>query len=145
MAQRSPRPGTQSSFKGDDNVLKGLMKNFIIAVWIMTVAVVASAFAQAVNNAAIHGVISDPTAAFIPQAQIKATQTDTGQFRSTLAGSDGSYVLPNLLVGPYSLEVTAPGFNGYLQSGIILQVGNNVQINVTLQLGAVTQELRVSA
>src|SRR5580704_8254251 len=90
-----------------------------------------SAMAQAVANASIHGVISDPTSAFIPLAQIKATQTDTGQVLSTLSGSDGSYVLPNLPVGPYSIEVTAPSFSGYLQSGIVLQVGNNVQVNVT--------------
>jgi hypothetical protein len=105
----------------------------------------AGALAQAVANASIHGVISDPTSAFIPLAQIKATQTDTGQVLSTLSGSDGSYVLPNLPVGPYSIEVTAPSFSGYLQSGIVLQVGNNVQVNVTLQLGTVAQELRVSA
>jgi Carboxypeptidase regulatory-like domain len=101
--------------------------------------------AQAVANATIHGVVSDPTGAFIPLAQIKATQTDTGQVLSTISGSDGSYVLPNLPVGPYSVEATAQGFSGYLQSGIVLQVGNNVQVNITLQLGAVSQELKVSA
>jgi len=81
----------------------------------------------------------------IPNAQIKARQTGIGQVRSTASNSDGSYVLPNLPVGPYSIEVTAPAFNSYVQSGVVLQVGNNVQINVTLQVGAVTQELRVSA
>ena len=75
----------------------------------------------------------------------QSTQIDTGQVLSTVSGSDGSYLLPNLPVGPYSVEATAQGFNGYLQSGIVLQVGTNVQVNIKLQLGAVTQELRVSA
>src|SRR5205823_9744152 len=48
-------------------------------------------------------------------------------------------------VGPYLLEVCAPAFNTYVQSGIVLQVSNNVQINVLLQVGAVTQDVRVSA
>lgn len=101
--------------------------------------------AQAVANAQIHGIIGDPSGAVIPDAQIKATQTETGQLRTTVSGSDGSYVLPNLPVGPYKLEVTSQAFNNYVQSGIILQVGNNVQINVTLQVGSVSQEMRVSA
>src|SRR5207244_3244377 len=101
--------------------------------------------AQAVANAVIHGVVSDASGAVIPGAQVKATQINTGQARATVSATDGSYVLPNLPVGPYTLEVTAPSFNKNVQTDIILQVGNNVQINVTLQLGAVTQELRVSA
>src|SRR5437867_599699 len=108
------------------------MRRFMIAVWILCAEVIlwslilwspAPALAQAVANAAIHGVVSDPSGAFVPLAQIKAKQTDTGQVLSTVTGSDGSYLLPNLPVGPYSVEATAQGFNGYLQSGIVLQVG----------------------
>ena len=101
--------------------------------------------AQAVANAEIRGVISDSSGAVVPAAQIKATQTETGRFRTTLSGSDGSYALPSLPVGPYKLEVSAPSFASYVQSGIMLQVGNNVQINVALQVGGVTQEVLVSA
>ncbi len=101
--------------------------------------------AQAVSNAEIHGVVTDPSGAVIAGAQIKATQSETGQMRTTVSNTDGSYVLPNLPVGPYSLEVSSQAFGGYVQSGIILQVGNNVQINISLQVGAVTQQLQVSA
>jgi hypothetical protein len=101
--------------------------------------------AQAVANAEIRGVISDSSGAVVPAAQIKATQTETGRFRTTLSGSDGSYALPSLPVGPYKLEVSAPSFASYVQSGITLQVGNNVQINVALQVGGVTQEVLISA
>src|SRR6266849_3584205 len=125
------------------------MKKHPIASWILTAILVCSIpiklSAQAVANAQIHGVISDPTGAVITGVQIKATQIETRQVRTTVSTGDGSYVLPNLPVGPYTLEVTAQAFNNYVQSGIILQVGNNVQINVTLQVGAVNQELRVSA
>jgi hypothetical protein len=112
---------------------------------VLIVLIPVAAHAQAVANAQIHGVVADQTGAVIAGAQIKATQTDTGQARTGASSGDGSYVLPNLPIGPYSLEVTAPAFNNYVQSGIILQVGNNVQINVALQVGAVNQEMRVSA
>ena len=101
--------------------------------------------AQAVSSAEIHGVVTDPSGAIIAGAQVKATQAQTGQVRTTASNTDGSYVLPDLPVGPYSLEVSSQAFGSYVQSGIILQVGNNVQINIALHLGAVSQKLQVSA
>jgi len=98
-----------------------------------------------VANATIHGEVTDASGAAVPNAQVKAIQTETSQILSTATAADGSYVLPNLPVGPYRLEVSAPAFSTYLQTGITLQVGNNVQINVTLQLGTVSQEVQVSA
>ena len=122
------------------------MKRSILAAWIVAVILIpALAHAQAVSNAQIHGVITDASGAVVPGAQVKATHTETGQARTTVSASDGSYVLPNLPVGPYSLEVTSQAFRNYVQSGIVLQVGNNVQINVVLQVGAVSQEVQVAA
>ena len=125
------------------------MKRVNVATGMVAIVLVlvspAAMFAQAVSNAQIHGVITDSSDAVVPGAQIKATQTQTGQVRTTVSTTDGSYVLSNLAVGPYTLEVTTQAFRNYLQSGIVLQVGNNVQVNVTLQVGAVSQEVQVAA
>ena len=48
-------------------------------------------------------------------------QTDTGAARSTQSGADGAYLLPNLPIGPYRMEVKKDGFSTYIQSGIVLQ------------------------
>jgi len=125
------------------------MKHFTIATWMVVVILITLSpnviHAQAVSNAQIHGVIMDSSGAVVPGAQVKGTQTETGQVRATVSTSDGSYVLPDLAVGPYTLEVTSQAFRNYIQSGIILQVGNNVQINVVLQVGAMSQEVQVAA
>lgn len=104
-----------------------------------------TAYAQAVANAQIHGVVQDSTGAVVPGASIQATQTDTGRVQSTVSGSDGGYVLPGLPVGSYSLTATAPGFSKHIQTGIVLQVGQNVLVNIALNVGSVSQEVRVSA
>src|SRR5215467_6264306 len=117
---------------------------FIVAA-LFTLVGQTEVFAQAVANATIHGTVTDATGAAVPGAQVKATQTGTRQTTATTSGSDGAYVLPNLPIGPYRLEVSAPSFGTYVQSGIGLQVGNNVQINVALQLGTVSQEVQVAA
>lgn len=101
--------------------------------------------AQAVANAQVHGTVTDQTGAVVPNAQIEATQMATGTVRRTTSNADGVYVLPNLPVGPYTVTVRASGFQRYVQSGIILQVGNNVAINVKLTVGAVSQEVNVNA
>jgi hypothetical protein len=119
------------------------MSRFAIAAMLCIASFRAQA--QTVANATIQGGVTDATGAAVPNASVKAVQTDTGQVVKTTTGVDGAYVLPNLPVGPYRLEAGAPSFSTYVQSGITLQVGNNVRINIVLQLGTVTQDVRVSA
>ena len=102
-------------------------------------------FAQAVAIAQVSGTISDPSGSPLPGAQVKIVETEKGLVRSTTSGPDGRYTFPNLPVGPYRLDVSANGFKSYAQSGIVLQVGNNVQINVPMQLGALSEHVEVSA
>ncbi len=102
-------------------------------------------YAQAVANAEIHGTVQDSTGAVVPGAQVKATQTETGYTQTTVSSADGIYSLPNLPVGPYKLDISAPSFKGYTQSGIVLQVGNNVQIAVSLEIGNVSEHVDVRA
>ena len=107
----------------------------------------ASMFAQASAGAVaqIAGSVSDPTGAVVSGAQVKATQTNTGFTRTGVTGANGTYVLPNLIVGPYQLEVVCSGFKTYSQKGIILQVNDNVTVNINLQIGAASQSVTVNA
>ncbi len=119
------------------------MTLFAVASMVLFLSGIASA--QAVNNAQIHGVVLDPSGAAIVGAQINATNVSTGSTQETVSSGDGSFVLPGLPVGGYSLEVTATGFSKYQQTGIVLQVGQNVQLNVSLKLGSTSQVVQVSA
>jgi hypothetical protein len=75
---------------------------------VLFVCLSAVAWSQAVTQ--IQGTVQDSTGAAVPGAALKATQTGTGVTRTTTSGADGGYVLPNLPLGPYSLEVTKDGF-----------------------------------
>jgi hypothetical protein len=98
-----------------------------------------SAFAQAVAGRQIRGIVSDATGANIAGAQIRAEQTGSGFKRTVITGADGAYILPNLPVGPYSLEASVKGFSNYTQSVIVIQVGDNLQVNVILKVGEVSE------
>src|SRR5438046_3488522 len=63
----------------------------------------------------------------------------------SVSNETGYYTLPNLPLGPYKLEASLPGFRAFAQSGIVLQVGDNLRINVTLQVGQVSEQVEVQA
>src|SRR5438876_2975324 len=96
-------------------------------------------------TAQISGVVRDQSGAVLPGVGVTATQTETGINRTTVTNETGSYVLPNLPLGPYRLEAALPGFRNFVQSGIILQVNSNPTINVVLQVGQVSEQVEVQA
>ncbi|MBV9745860.1 MAG: TonB-dependent receptor, partial [Acidobacteriia bacterium] len=104
----------------------------------------ASGWAQ-VSTAQIQGTVQDSSGLPVVGAEVKATQTDTGTVRAATTGADGGYVLPDLPVGPYQLEVTKEGFSRYLQTGIVLQVASNPAIPIILQVGQVSEQISVQA
>ena len=106
----------------------------------------ATAAAQAVAGSQVaRGSLRDSSGGALPGAEVTITKTDTGLMRTTFTGSDGIYALPNLPVGPYQLKVALQGFTTYVQDGIVLQVSTNPEINVTLALGAVSEQVLVTA
>ena len=114
-------------------------------VCVLLIALLAGATAWAQGTAQLSGTVKDPSGAVLPGVEVSVTQTATGAKRTTVTDETGNYVLPNLPIGPYMLEVSLPGFKTYLQSGIVLQVGTNPQINVVLQIGQVAEQVEVQA
>src|SRR5579871_2242422 len=93
----------------------------------------------------INGAVHDSSGLAVPAATVKVTQTATGAVRTTTSGADGSYVFPNLPVGPYLLEVTKDGFSKYAQAGIVLQVDTNPTVDAALKVGSVSEQVLVEA
>src|SRR4029077_3296877 len=104
-----------------------------------------SAWAQAIAGSQLSGVVRDSSGAAIPGVEVTATKTDTGQVRTVFTAADGSYALPNLPIGPYQLKVVLQGFNTYIRDGIVLQVGSNPEINVSLAVGQISEQVTVTA
>src|SRR3989449_2418137 len=119
-----------------------MLRNFFLGL-VMSLAMCGSLWTQA--TAQINGVVRDPSGAVLPGVEITATQTDTGISRSTVTNETGSYILPNLAVGPYRIEAALPGFRTFVQTGIVLQVNGSPVINPVLQIGQVTEQVEVKA
>src|ERR1043166_5098442 len=93
------------------------------------VSYVSSPTSWAQSTATISGSVKEMTGAVLPGVEVKVTQTETSVARTTVTNETGSYVLPNLPLGPYRLEAALPGFRTYVQTGIVLQVNSSPVIN----------------
>jgi hypothetical protein len=105
----------------------------------------AAAAGWAQVTAQIHGTVQDTSGAVIAGATVKATQTETGISRTVTSEADGSYVIPDLPLGRYQVEVSKEGFTTLVQTGIVLQVGSNPTVPIALKVGAVTERVTVEA
>jgi Carboxypeptidase regulatory-like domain/TonB dependent receptor len=115
----------------------------LIGTLVLSLLTCTGVFAQA--TAEISGTVKDQTGAVLPGAEIKATQTDTGIERTTISNETGSYVLPNLALGPYRVEVSLPGFRTFVQTGVVLQVNSRPVVNAVLEVGQVSEQVEVQA
>ena len=118
-------------------VLRCVMGSLLL----LTSAALASA--QAVSTAQINGTVRDASGGALPGVTVTASQTATGLKRETTTNNDGSYVLTNLPIGPYQVDVVLQGFRAFRQTGIVLEVSANPTLNVTLQLGQVEETVSV--
>jgi hypothetical protein len=103
------------------------------------------AWPQATTTSNISGTVQDGSGLAVPGAEVRATQTETGLVRTVASSADGTYLLSNLPIGPYQLQVSKAGFSTYVQSGIVLQVNSNPTIEVGLKVGAVSEQVQVEA
>jgi len=103
----------------------------------------AGAIAQ-VSTAQLTGTVTDPSGAAVPNAQIKATQTETKLVGRAVTDQQGVFTIPALPVGPYALDVSAQGFGPYNQTGIVLTVGQVANLQIQLHVGNVVESVTVT-
>ena len=117
----------------------------IATILLLAFASASAIFGQAVAVGSVSGTVTDQSGSIVPGASVRMTETDKGTVHTAPTGVDGRYTFNNLPAGPYRLEVQASGFKNYSQTGIILQVAENVTQNVALQVGSLTETVEVQA
>lgn len=102
--------------------------------------------ANAQSTAQLSGTVTDPTGAVVPGAQITLENPATHDRRTTVSNSSGSFTVPALLPGSYTITVAMKGFQGYQQTGITLDAGDVRALPaIVLQVGNAAQTVTVQA
>ncbi len=101
--------------------------------------------AQRSDRAIITGVVTDPTGSSVAGATVRVRNEGTGVDTVLTTNDAGAYTTPPLVLGTYSVTVDHAGFKTAVNSGILLQGGEVVRQDLTLQVGAVTESVEVKA
>ena len=123
------------------------MKRFhcLAVSFILLLAVAPFAIAQQADTALIVGTITDTTGAVIPRVNVTFNNIETGIASSAQTNDTGSYRSNPLRIGTYIVVVEAEGFKTYSGSGVTLSIGDVRELNVALEVGAVTEVIEVEA
>jgi hypothetical protein len=105
---------------------------------------VPASFGQATYGSII-GTVTDSTGAVVDSAQIKALNTGTTVSSTTETNQSGNYQLTQLLPGTYKVTFSKQGFQSFVQENVTVAVGQSSPLNVPLQVGAMQQNVTVTA
>src|SRR5947207_8893172 len=101
-------------------------------------------FAQ-VDRGNIQGTVTDPSGAVVSGAVVRTVSQATNVAQSTVTGPGGTYAFFALPIGLYNLSIEAKGFRRSDVTGIKVEVNQQSKVDVSLQVGEVTQSVEVAA
>ena len=113
----------------------------IFAVWIMLL----SSLLRADVTGAITGAVRDRAGAVVTGAKVTATNISTNLSQESTSAADGSYHFLALPAGNYKINATAAGFRPFSATDIVVQVNDQLRIDITLQVGTVSEQISVTA
>jgi hypothetical protein len=118
------------------------MKRFVTAL-LAVCLLAATAFAQT-STGRLIGTVSSPDGV-LPGATIVVKNNQTQKEQTITANDDGTFVMPQLDVGTYTVTITATGFKTYVATDLKIDVGREYSLNPTLEVGGVTETVTVTA
>jgi len=119
------------------------MRTRLLALLVTALLAAAPAGAQETRGN-INGTVQD-SSGVIPGAAVTITNVDTGQSQKLVTNGSGYFEAPLLQAGPYRVTVDMEGFKGVTQSGITLSVGQSLTLKLTLEVGAISERVDVTA
>jgi hypothetical protein len=110
---------------------------------LLIVAAAAPGFAQG-GRAELAGVVLDQGRAVLPGVTVTATHEGTGQERQAVTTAEGKFIIPTLLPGTYTIKAELQGFETTTRTGVVLQVGEEIALALTLNLAGVRETITVT-
>ena len=123
-------------------MLKQIARVCVLAVLYGSLSSVA--FAQG-GSAAITGTVFDQDKAVLPGVTVTVTNEATGIARDTVTGAEGLFVMPTLVPGTYSVRAELAGFQTQERRGLVLNIGQELSVDLTLGVGGIAENVTVTA
>jgi hypothetical protein len=107
-------------------------------------ALPAAGQSQAINGS-IEGTIKDSSGAVLPGVTVTIHHVETGTDRVVTTNANGVFRAPLLPLGTFKVSTSLEGFKGYEQTGIVVRAGSSIVLNLTLEVGSLTEVVAVTA
>src|SRR5690349_13135945 len=120
------------------------LRQFVVLATCLLLGAPAPPHAHAAR-AEINGTVSDAQKAVLPGVTVTVTNEDTGLTREAVTDGTGRYVIPQLLPGPYTVKADLSGFQPMVRSNMVVRVGEELTVPLTLSVAGVTESLVVTA
>jgi hypothetical protein len=123
-------------------IFVGLRRAMCAAVVLLSVSTIC--LAQQ-SRGSITGKVTDAQNAVVPSATVVVTNTATGVANTVKTNQTGFYQVDFLIPGPYSVSAESTGFKVLVRSGITLNTGDRLAVDMQLQVGATSSSVDVTA
>jgi hypothetical protein len=117
----------------------------VLGLLMLGMGLLGVAGAQLSTTATITGSVTDATGAVVPGAAVSIKNTATGVVSKSASNADGSFVVPGLNVGTYSVSISKEGFAPYTESGVVLHPAVTATVNGVLKVGGSSTSVTVDA
>ncbi len=115
------------------------------SAWMLALLLgVATAFAQQ-GTTEVRGRVLDPQGAMLPGVTVTVRNQDTGMFRETVSGPDGTFIVGGIVPGRYELSAELQGFKKFLRRDVELEIGKTTSVDLPLEVGSLSEVVNVSA
>ena len=126
----------------------GVRRCLVVLVVVAASVALAAPLARAQSNAingTIEGTLKDSTGGLMPGVTVTVRNLDNGAETSRVTNAQGLYRAPLLSLGTYRVSAELQGFKKFEQTGVRLQAGDTIVLNITLEVGAMTETVSVVA
>ena len=117
----------------------------LLGIGLVALAAAARPAAAQLLYGGLVGSVVDAQGAVVPGATVKIVNTDTNLTRETVTDAQGGFAFANVLAGPYDVRVALGGFRESVRTGVPVSAGQISRVDLTLQLGALTESVTVES
>ena len=116
-----------------------------VSVTIVMALLVVSPVSAQMNAGELSGVIRDESGGVLPGATVTASHLDSGITVERVTDTEGRFFMSSLPIGEWDVAVALPGFRRFVEHGVVIDIGRNLELHYTLELGQVTEVVEVTA